>query len=119
MRKNGAQCKRVDDEARLLVAQTSSLPYRRLQVGRLPEVAKSADWKSATRQVGNLRYDLRARNKTNPDDEPCRVKLFVAGFQVPATPILPACQMAKEAHGCKLFSERLDVKNSRKMWTEL
>jgi hypothetical protein len=31
----------------IFVAQTSSLPYRRLLVGRLPEVVESADWKSA------------------------------------------------------------------------
>jgi hypothetical protein len=42
----------------VFVAQTSSLPYRRLLVGNLAVLATPADWKSAIRQVGNLRYEM-------------------------------------------------------------
>src|SRR5208283_1713667 len=39
------------------VAQTSSLPYRRFPTcGRPSRTRHPADWKSATRQVGNPRY---------------------------------------------------------------
>jgi hypothetical protein len=62
----------------VFVAQISSLPYRRLLVGNHTVTPTPADWKSATRQVGNLRYELRPTKKWDAVDNDLILELAVA-----------------------------------------